>query len=97
MKLARVALFAAALVAAVAAIPSPAAEEGSKARLALTIEIDGAIGPATAKYVNETLAIATERHAEVVILRLRWVPFVDITGLQTLEEVVRDLAICRRP
>jgi SulP family sulfate permease len=27
----------------------------------------------------------------VVILRLRWVPFMDITGLQTLEEVVRDL------
>ena len=29
--------------------------------------------------------------ADVVILRLRWVPFIDITGLQTLEEVVRDL------
>ena len=36
----------------------------------LTIEIDGAIGPATAKYLKEALEIAAERHAEVVILRL---------------------------
>jgi membrane-bound serine protease (ClpP class) len=70
VKLTRAALFAAALVAATAAILSPAAEESSKARLALTIGIDGAIGPATAKYVNEALAIASERRAEVVILRL---------------------------
>jgi SulP family sulfate permease len=27
----------------------------------------------------------------VLILRLRWVPFIDITGITTLEEVVRDL------
>jgi SulP family sulfate permease len=27
----------------------------------------------------------------VLVIRLRWVPFIDITGLQTLEEVVRDL------
>jgi SulP family sulfate permease len=27
----------------------------------------------------------------VLIIRLRWVPFIDITGLQTLEEVITDL------
>ena len=27
----------------------------------------------------------------MLILRLRWVPFIDITGITTLEEVVRDL------
>jgi len=71
VKLARAALFAAALVAAAAADPSPAAgEESDRARLALAIEIDGAIGPATARHVKEALAISTERHAEVVILRL---------------------------
>ena len=52
------------------AIPSPAAEESGKAKLALTVEIDGAIGPATAKYLKEALAMAAERRAEIVILRL---------------------------
>ncbi len=27
----------------------------------------------------------------VLIIRLRWVPFIDVTGLNTLEEVIRDL------
>ncbi|GEM_PF-2561303 len=27
----------------------------------------------------------------MLIIRLRWVPFIDITGLQTLEELIRDL------
>ncbi len=71
MKLARAALLAAALVAAAAAAPSPVAgEESGRAELALTIEIDGAIGPATARHLKEALATATERRAEVVILRL---------------------------
>lgn len=33
----------------------------------------------------------THTDPEVLIIRLKWVPFMDITGLQTLEEVVRDL------
>lgn len=27
----------------------------------------------------------------ILIIRLRWVPFIDVTGLQTLEEVIEDL------
>lgn len=39
---------------------------------------------------ERTLA-ATHTDPRVLIIRLRWVPFIDITGLQTLEEVVADL------
>jgi sulfate permease, SulP family len=39
----------------------------------------------------ERALASTHTDPEVVILRLRWVPFIDITGLQTLEEVIRDL------
>lgn len=33
----------------------------------------------------------THTDPRVLIIRLRWVPFIDITGLQTLEEVILDL------
>src|SRR5260221_8294774 len=62
------------LVAAIAAavqFASPAllsAEEGG--RPALMIEIDGAIGPATAGYVKEALTTAGERRGGAGILRL---------------------------
>jgi SulP family sulfate permease len=39
----------------------------------------------------ERALASTHTDPDVVILRLRWVPFIDITGLQTLEEVVKDL------
>ncbi|WP_168856913.1 NfeD family protein [Bradyrhizobium brasilense] len=56
------------LVALVISIrPGPAADNS---HLALTISIDGAIGPAAASYVKDGLAKAAERHAEIVILRL---------------------------
>jgi membrane-bound serine protease (ClpP class) len=63
----------AALVAAIAFVvlpcllPASAEESG---RLALTITIDGAIGPASAAYVKEALARAGERRAEIVILKM---------------------------
>ncbi|MBR1173296.1 nodulation protein NfeD [Bradyrhizobium sp. KB893862 SZCCT0404] len=44
------------------------AEEGR--RFALIVSIDGAIGPASASYVKEALATASERRAEVVLLRM---------------------------
>ncbi len=64
----------AALVAAIGVValifcllPGSAEENG---RLALTVTIDGAIGPASASYVKEALAKASERRAEVVLLRM---------------------------
>src|SRR5262245_19086547 len=62
------------LVAAIAAavqfaFPALLSAEDS-GRVALMIEIDGAIGPATARYVKEGLTTASERRAQVVILRL---------------------------
>lgn len=48
-------------------VPDVAEENG---RLALTVTIDGAIGPASASYVKEVLATAAARRAEVVILKM---------------------------
>ncbi|MCC8957023.1 nodulation protein NfeD, partial [Bradyrhizobium sp. Pear77] len=66
--------FKAALVVAIALValvvsigPGTAADNN---RLALTISIDGAIGPASASYVKDGLAKAAARRAEIVILRL---------------------------
>jgi len=33
----------------------------------------------------------THTDPRVLIIRLRWVPFIDITGIQTLEEIIMDL------
>lgn len=48
-------------------LPGAAEENG---HLALTVTIDGAIGPASASYVKEALATAAARRAEVVILKM---------------------------
>ena len=69
MKMVQAALAAAiAAVVQFASLTFPSAEEGG--RSALMIEIDGAIGPATARYVKEALTTAGERRADIVILRL---------------------------
>jgi SulP family sulfate permease len=39
----------------------------------------------------ERALASTGTDPKVLIIRLRWVPFIDITGLQTLEEVIRGL------
>ncbi len=72
VKLVRAPLFVAAAFAAAVATFSPpfAADKAGSAKLALEIDIDGAIGPATARQVKEGLAYADERRAEIVILRL---------------------------
>ncbi len=83
--------FKAALVVAIALValvvsirPGLAADSN---RLALTISIDGAIGPAAASYVKDGLAKAAERHAEVVILRLN-----TPGGLSTsMREIITDV------
>jgi membrane-bound serine protease (ClpP class) len=62
----------------------PAQEVG---RPALMIEIDGAIGPATSRYVKEALTTAGERRADVVILRLN-----TPGGLATsMREIIADV------
>ncbi|AZO01591.1 nodulation protein NfeD [Mesorhizobium sp. M9A.F.Ca.ET.002.03.1.2] len=47
-----------------------AGEASGQDRIALRVEIDGAIGPASARQFNEALAVATERNAEVLILQM---------------------------
>lgn len=69
MQTMKAALVAATAVAAlVFSLLSGSAEEND--RRALTVTIDGAIGPASAAYVKEALAKAGERRAEIVILRM---------------------------
>lgn len=71
MKIARMALLAAALVAATASVPALLIGEASgREKVALTIDIDGAIGPASARQLKEGLETAVARNAEVVILEL---------------------------
>lgn len=71
MKLARLALFVAALVAAaVFTASSSIGEDSGRAKVALTIVIDGAIGPASARQLKEGLETAVKRNAEVVILEM---------------------------
>ena len=41
--------------------------------------------------IFERALASTHTDPRVLIIRLRWVPFIDITGLQTLEEVVYDM------
>lgn len=41
--------------------------------------------------VLQRAVIDTESNPDVVVVRLRWVPFIDATGLRTLDEVVSDL------
>ncbi|CAN7421375.1 NfeD family protein [Aminobacter sp. LjRoot7] len=71
MKLARLALFVVALVAAAAFTASSSiGEDSGRAKVALTIVIDGAIGPASARQLKEGLETAAKRNASVVILEM---------------------------
>jgi membrane-bound serine protease (ClpP class) len=73
------------VVALVVSLLSGVSEENS--RLALTVSIDGAIGPASASYVKDALVRASERGAEVVVLRLN-----TPGGLNTsMREIIADV------
>jgi len=65
----------------------PAAAQRQRSQVALMIEIEGAIGPATANYVRDSLETAATRNAEVVILRL------DTPGglVTSMREIIADL------
>lgn len=67
MTFARVALLAVALVAV--AVFSPFSSAGSE-KVALSVAIDGAIGPASTRQLEEALDVAAKRDAEVLILQL---------------------------
>jgi membrane-bound serine protease (ClpP class) len=86
------ALVAVVLRAAALAVPDAGAAELGPS-VALQIEIDGAIGPATARQVKEGLAAADERHAEIVILRLN-----TPGGLVTsMREIIADILASKVP
>jgi membrane-bound serine protease (ClpP class) len=82
---------AAAVALVVSSLAASAGENDSK--LALTVSVDGAIGPATARYVKDALTRASERHAEVVVLRMN-----TPGGLSTsMREIIADVLASRVP
>ncbi|TSE03881.1 nodulation protein NfeD [Mesorhizobium intechi] len=84
MSFARVALLAAAFVAAAAF--SPFASAGSE-KVALSVAIDGAIGPASTRQLEEAIDVAAKRNAEVLILQL------DTPGglVTSMREMIADI------
>jgi SulP family sulfate permease len=52
--------------------------------------VDGPFFFGAAEAFEHTLA-ATHTDPRVLIIRLRWVPFIDITGLHRLEEIIANL------
>ncbi|MER8705449.1 nodulation protein NfeD [Mesorhizobium sp. M0751] len=71
MKLARAVLLAAAFVAVAAVCPSSATGEADgRQKIVLRVEIDGAIGPASARQLEEALAVAADRNAQALILQM---------------------------
>ncbi|MEQ9001942.1 MAG: sulfate permease [Pseudomonadales bacterium] len=56
----------------------------------LVYSVEGPFFFAAAEKFERALA-ATHTDPSVLVIRLRWVPFMDVTGLQTLEEIVLDL------
>ncbi|MER8426396.1 nodulation protein NfeD [Mesorhizobium sp. M1403] len=71
MKLARAVLLAAAFVAAAAVCPpSATGEANGREKIVLRVEMDGAIGPASARQLEEALAVAADRNAQALILQM---------------------------
>ncbi|WP_027165840.1 nodulation protein NfeD [Mesorhizobium sp. WSM3224] len=92
MRLARVALLAAAFVAVAVLFPFSSAGTATE-RVAVSISIDGAIGPASARQLKEALKAAAERNAEVLILQL------DTPGglVTSMREMIADILASRVP
>ncbi|MGO4175420.1 NfeD family protein [Bosea sp. TAF32] len=86
MRLVRVALFAAAVLAA-AVLSSFSPARTAAERVALSTSIDGAIGPGSARQLKEALSVAARRNAEVLILQL------DTPGglVTSMREMIADI------
>jgi SulP family sulfate permease len=56
----------------------------------LVFAVDGPFFFGAAESLEHAL-VATHTVPDILIIRLRWVPFIDITGMQALEEVILDL------
>ena len=56
----------------------------------LVYAVEGPFFFAAAEAFQHALAV-THFDPKTLIIRLRWVPFMDVTGLQTLEEVIEEL------
>ncbi|WP_292324857.1 nodulation protein NfeD, partial [Mesorhizobium sp.] len=86
MQLARVALLAAAFAAAAVLFPFSSAGMAAE-RVALSIAIDGAIGPASSRQLKDALKVASERHAAVLIVQL------DTPGglVTSMREMIADI------
>jgi len=86
VRLARVALLAAAFAAAAVLFPFSSAGMAAE-RVALSISIDGAIGPASARQLKEALKAAADRNAEVLIVQL------DTPGglVTSMREMIADI------
>ncbi|KTD16872.1 SulP family inorganic anion transporter [Legionella jordanis] len=56
----------------------------------LVYAIEGPLFFGAVEQFEQTLN-ATHTQPKMLIIRLRWVPFIDITGLQTLEEIIQNL------
>lgn len=56
----------------------------------LTFAVEGPFFFGAVENFERALA-DTHTDPSILIIRLKWVPFIDITGIQTLEEVIQDL------
>ncbi len=64
--------------------------DGNLAKDVLVFSVDGPFFFGATENFEQALA-QTHTDPSYLIIRLKWVPFIDITGLQTLENVIADL------
>lgn len=83
----RLLLFAAMVACALAGLAAPASPQ-SASRSAVVLEIDGAIGPASASYVTDGLRAARDAGASLVILKMDTPGGLDVSMRQIIREIL---------